>query len=120
MIVQQLSRTWERRMFLPQFLCKWAEPTNVATLHNSRSSRGSGSEANDDNYSGHIDTVGPPDPVSNIRPLRLREPSSADEKELQKLKFQMWALKHHFWTQHNTQFKQVPFNPHCDIGTVVV
>ena len=78
MIVQQLSRTWERRMFLPQFLCKWAEPTNVATLHNSISSRGSGSEANDDNYSGHIDTVGPPDPVSNIRPLRLREPSSAD------------------------------------------
>ena len=65
-------------MFLPQFRCKWAEPTNVATLHNSRSSRSSGSEANDDNYSGHIDMVGPPDPVSNIRPLRLREPSSPD------------------------------------------
>ena len=82
------------------------------------------------------DMVGPPDPVSNIRPLRLREPTSEavstvvgggggggwsfsvfhvhnhlfvlpKEKEVQKLRLQIWAMKHHFWTQHNTEFKQV-------------
>lgn len=52
------------------------------------------------------DMVGPPDPVSNIRPLRLREPTSDAEKEVQKLRLQIWAMKHHFWMQHNTEFKQ--------------
>ena len=29
------------------------------------------------------------------------------EKEIQILRLQIWAMKHHFWAQNNTQFKQV-------------
>ena len=68
-------------MFLPQFRCRWPVTTSVATLHSSRVPAGSGgsvSEATGDDNSGHFDMVGPPDLVSNIRPLRLREPTSAD------------------------------------------
>ena len=117
MVLQLVPRIWQRRMVPSQYI--WV---NFKTAASSGSVLG-GSE---DNIS-TTDMVGPPDPVSNIRPLRLREPASEavrprseshcailwvcgfllKEREVQELKQRMWSMKHVFWRQHNTHFKQV-------------
>lgn len=115
---QKLTR---RRGHLPHCQCLW-QLNFRASIHHSVVVGGKPSAESSHN---HIDIVGPPDPVSNIRPLRLKQPTSkavstflnnrvkllfeVQEKEVQKLKLQMWALKHEFWSQHNTQFKRVCF-----------
>lgn len=96
---QKLTR---RRGHLPHCQCLW-QLNFRASIHHSVVVGGKPSAESSHN---HIDIVGPPDPVSNIRPLRLKQPTSKAEKEVQKLKLQMWALKHEFWSQHNTQFKR--------------
>lgn len=70
---QQLARRWA---FLPRFRRLWLETTSVATLHHSAILTGSVSGVTTDAGSSDVDMVGPPDSVSNIRPLRLREPTS--------------------------------------------
>ena len=74
--------------------------------------------------------IGPPDPTSNIRPIKLKKPASKavslllstllistplkqpcvlilQEEELQKLQLQIWAFNHGFWKRHNVEFQEV-------------
>ena len=70
--------------------------------------------------------IGPPDPYSNLSPIKLRPPRNEQvgmrlyvqmdiwihiiilqEKRLQDLQARVWLFNHTFWKQHNEEFQQV-------------
>lgn len=50
--------------------------------------------------------IGPPDPYSNLSPIKLRPPRNEQEKRLQDLQARVWLFNHTFWKQHNEEFQQ--------------
>eukprot|EP00731_Ephydatia_muelleri_P027794 Em0019g667a len=48
--------------------------------------------------------IGPPDPVSNIRPIKRRDPRNDAEKALHKLEEDIWKFNHNFWSEQNSKF----------------
>ena len=55
------------------------------------------------------DLIGPPDSVSNIRPLIIQTRSGETplQKRYRELQLETAEFNHRFWTEHNNQFKQV-------------
>ena len=74
----QIFQAWKREERLCQLVCSRLTTKATVSVTNPASVVGQ------DDHSGHqleqqksgYDMVGPPDPVSNIRPLKLREPTS--------------------------------------------
>ncbi len=54
------------------------------------------------------DLVGPPDKVTNLRPVRIHIPENESElrAELRRLRQDTHEWSHNFWSEHNTQFKE--------------
>lgn len=52
------------------------------------------------------DMIGPPDPVSNLRPIKFvaRENETDLEKQLRLKREELQTWNHEFWTKHNTDF----------------
>ncbi|KAL5463294.1 hypothetical protein EMCRGX_G032186 [Ephydatia muelleri] len=55
--------------------------------------------------------IGPPDPVSNIRPIKRRDPRNDAEKALHKLEEDIWKFNHNFWSEQNSKFDKVSTYP---------
>ena len=55
------------------------------------------------------DLIGPPDSVSNIRPLIIQTRSGETplQRRYRELQLETAEFNHRFWTEHNNQFKQV-------------
>ena len=55
------------------------------------------------------DWVGPPDPVSNIRPTAFHVPDDETplEKQYRLRREELQAWNHTFWAKHNRNFQQV-------------
>ncbi len=61
------------------------------------------------------DLVGPPDKLSNLRPVRLFRPPPGEEEgeaaaRLRTAREDTHRWSHEFWADHNTQFNQVWFD----------
>lgn len=58
-----------------------------------------------------VDLIGPPDPVSNLRPIirkhQLNETTS--QKRLRELQEMTQVWNQDFWTKHNTNFIKVSY-----------
>jgi len=54
------------------------------------------------------DLIGPPDSVSNIRPLIIQTRSGETplQRRYRELQLETAEFNHRFWTEHNNQFKQ--------------
>lgn len=54
----------------------------------------------------NVDSVGPPDPVSNLRPIKYHIPAneSSAERHLRLKRIEVAEWNHQFWTSHNVRF----------------
>jgi len=54
----------------------------------------------------NVDLVGPPDPVSNLRPIKYHIPKheSLVERQLRLKRIEVAKWNHEFWTSHNLRF----------------
>lgn len=54
----------------------------------------------------NVDSVGPPDPVSNLRPIKYYIPKheSQAERQLRLKRIEVAKWNHEFWTNHNLKF----------------
>lgn len=57
----------------------------------------------------HCDYIGPPDKVSNLRPVLRHVPADETpiEKELRLKRIEVEKWNQHFWTNHNRNFVKV-------------
>lgn len=58
--------------------------------------------------SGGTTLIGPPDPVSNLRPIEIQEnpQESKSERQLRQLRCETAAFNQAFWHQHNSDFNK--------------
>lgn len=57
----------------------------------------------------NVDMIGPPDPVSNLRPIvrkRLLHETRL-QRQLRELQYKTQEWNQEFWSKHNTKFIQV-------------
>lgn len=60
-------------------------------------------------YNTKCDLIGPPDPISNLRPIRFFEPINEDpiEKKFRLKRQEVQKWNQDFWTSHNEKFIKV-------------
>ncbi|XP_065920373.1 cytochrome c oxidase assembly factor 8-like [Dysidea avara] len=55
----------------------------------------------------NIIDYGPPDPTSNIRPIKSEQPGSNElEERLVELRKQIYEMNHEFWKEQNTKYEK--------------
>lgn len=84
---------------------------NSAVSHKNSFQRASTNLKSDTPKNDNIDNIGPPDPVSNLRPVSFAKYDNESnlEKRYREARETTQSWNQNFWTKHNNSFVKVSF-----------